>query len=40
LIAMGDAEAARASVRFSLGEDTHPEDIDLALTATARVLSR
>jgi cysteine desulfurase len=40
LIAMGDAEAARASVRFSLGEETRPEDIDMALRAAARVLAR
>ncbi len=40
LAAMGDVEAAASSVRFSLGEDTTAEDVDLALTAAARVLSR
>jgi len=40
LIAMGDAEAARASVRFSLGEETRPEDVEFVLRAAARVLSR
>jgi cysteine desulfurase len=40
LVAMGDAEAARCTVRFSLGEDTSSEDIDFALTALARVLGR
>jgi len=40
LEAMGDARAARNSVRFSLGEDTTPGDIDAALEAAARVLAR
>jgi cysteine desulfurase len=40
LIAMGDASAATSSVRFSLGEETTPKDIDDALAAAARVLRR
>jgi cysteine desulfurase len=40
LVAMGDAEAALSSVRFSLGEDTCGEDIDAALAAASRVLAR
>jgi cysteine desulfurase len=40
LLAMGDAEAAGSSVRFSLGEYTRAEDIDFALEAVARVLRR
>ena len=40
LVAMGDAEAATSSVRFSLGEETTEEDIDRALTAAERVLKR
>jgi cysteine desulfurase len=40
LIAMGDAEAARASVRFSLGEETRAVDVEFVLRAAARVLSR
>jgi cysteine desulfurase len=40
LVAMGDAEAAVSTVRFSLGEDTAPGDIEAALAALARVLSR
>jgi cysteine desulfurase len=40
LVAMGDAEAARSTVRFSLGEDTTREDIDFALAALARILRR
>jgi cysteine desulfurase len=40
LLAMGDAEAAESSVRFSLGEDTCAQDIDFALEAIARVLRR
>jgi cysteine desulfurase len=40
LMAMGDPSAAVSSVRFSLGEDTTYEDIELALAATARVLAR
>jgi cysteine sulfinate desulfinase/cysteine desulfurase-like protein len=37
---MGDGDAARSSVRFSLGEDTTRSDIDAALEAAARVLAR
>jgi cysteine desulfurase len=40
LAAMGDAEAAAASVRFSLGEDTTADDVTAALAAAARVLAR
>lgn len=40
LAAMGDEEAATCSVRFSLGEDTSGEDIELALAAAARVFAR
>ncbi len=40
LVAMGDMEAARSSVRFSLGEDTTREDVDVALRAVRRVLER
>jgi cysteine desulfurase len=40
LVAMGDAQAATSSVRFSLGEETTEEDIDRALTAAQRVLKR
>jgi cysteine desulfurase len=40
LVAMGDAEAAGSTVRFSLGEDTTQRDIDFALAAVARVLAR
>ncbi len=40
LLAMGDEEAARCSVRFSLGEDTTAGDIDHALAAVTRVLAR
>jgi cysteine desulfurase len=40
LVAMGDPEGARSTVRFSLGEDTTREDIDCALAAAARVLAR
>lgn len=40
LEAMGDIEAARSSVRFSLGEDTTRADIDAALEAATRVLAR
>jgi cysteine desulfurase len=40
LEAMGDPEGGTTSVRFSLGEDTTREDIDAALEAAARVLSR
>jgi cysteine desulfurase len=38
--AMGDPEVASSSVRFSLGEDTTRDDVDAALEAAARVLSR
>lgn len=40
LVAMGDAEAAHSTVRFSLGEDTTREDIDLTLAALERILRR
>jgi cysteine desulfurase len=40
LSAMGDAEAAVSTIRFSLGEDTTREDVDAAIAAAARVLSR
>jgi cysteine desulfurase len=40
IVAMGDPEAARSSVRFSLGEDTNAGDVERALEAAARVLSR
>ena len=40
LVAMGDPQAAASSVRFSLGEDTMTDDIDVALAAAARVLGR
>jgi cysteine desulfurase len=40
LAAMGDDEAARASVRFSLGEDSTRAEVDAALAAAARVLGR
>ena len=40
LSAMGDDEAALSSVRFSLGEDTTPDDVQAALAAAGRVLSR
>jgi cysteine desulfurase len=40
LVAMGDAEAAVSSVRFSLGEDTVAGDIEAALAAAARVFAR
>jgi cysteine desulfurase len=40
LVAMGDEEAATSSIRFSLGEDTTREDVDVALAAAARVLAR
>lgn len=40
LLAMGDAAAATSSVRFSLGEDTAREDVELALAALKRVLRR
>jgi cysteine desulfurase len=40
LAAMGDAEAALSSVRFSLGEDTTADDVQVALAAAGQVLSR
>jgi cysteine desulfurase len=40
LLAMGDAAAAASSVRFSLGEDTTPADVDAAIAAAARVFAR
>jgi cysteine desulfurase len=40
LEAMGDRDAAACSVRFSLGEDTRPADVDAATAALARVLAR
>ncbi len=40
LEAMGDADAARSSVRFSLGEETTLGDIEAGLASAARVLQR
>ena len=40
LLAMGDEPAATSTVRFSLGESTTTDDIDAALAAANRVLSR
>jgi cysteine desulfurase len=40
LSAMGDEEAALCSVRFSLGEESTPQDVDAALAAAARVFAR
>ena len=40
LLAMGDEAAATSTVRFSLGEDTTRSDVDAALAAARRVLSR
>jgi cysteine desulfurase len=40
LLAMGDAEAAASSVRFSLGEDTTAADVEAAIQAASRVLAR
>ncbi|HLK38794.1 MAG TPA: aminotransferase class V-fold PLP-dependent enzyme, partial [Polyangiaceae bacterium] len=40
LVAMGDAEAAGSSVRFSLGEDTSAADVEAARAAAARILAR
>jgi cysteine desulfurase len=40
LAAMGDAEAATSTVRFSLGEETTRDDVSAALAGAARVLSR
>jgi cysteine desulfurase len=40
LVAMGDVEAARSTVRFSLGEETSADDVEFALAALTRVLGR
>ncbi len=40
LLAMGDVEAARSTVRFSLGEDTTRWEVDFALAALERILGR
>ncbi len=40
LLAMGDAEAAACSVRFSLGEETTSRDVVDALAAARRVFAR
>jgi cysteine desulfurase len=40
LAAMGDDEAARCTIRFSLGEETTRADVDVALAAASRVLAR
>jgi len=40
LAAMGDHEAASCSVRFSLGEETTMSDVETALAAAEKVLSR
>jgi cysteine desulfurase len=40
LLAMGDVAAATSTVRFSLGEETVASDIEAALAAARRVLSR
>jgi cysteine desulfurase len=40
LLAMGDVEAAASSVRFSLGESTTADEVDAAIAAATRVLSR
>jgi cysteine desulfurase len=40
LAAMGDDRAATCSVRFSLGEETTPDDVAAALAAAQRVLGR
>ncbi|MGH7270565.1 MAG: cysteine desulfurase family protein [Polyangiaceae bacterium] len=40
LVAMGDLEGAKSSVRFSLGEETRGADVDAALVAAERVLAR
>jgi cysteine desulfurase len=40
LLAMGDAQAAAASVRFSLGEETCASDLAVAIAAAERVLAR
>ncbi|HEY3822586.1 MAG TPA: cysteine desulfurase family protein [Polyangiaceae bacterium] len=40
LAAMGDAEAATSTIRFSLGEETTEDDVAFALEAAAQVLAR
>jgi cysteine desulfurase len=40
IVAMGDPQAAASSVRFSLGEETTADEVEAALAAAARVLSR
>ncbi len=40
LLAMGDVAAATSTVRFSLGEETGPEEVEVALMAARRVLAR
>jgi cysteine desulfurase len=40
LVAMGDDEAARSSVRFSFGEESTAADLDAAIAAVERVLAR
>ncbi len=40
LLAMGDVDAATSTVRFSLGEETTPADVEAAVAAATRVLGR
>lgn len=40
LLAMGDEQGAKSSIRFSLGEETTSEDVHVALEAIGRVLAR
>jgi cysteine desulfurase len=40
LMAMGDPEGGASSVRFSLGEETTRDDVEAALEAASRILSR
>jgi cysteine desulfurase len=40
LTAMGDEQAAAASVRFSLGEETRASDVEFAIAAARRILAR
>jgi len=40
LLAMGDEEAAKSSIRFSLGEETTSEEVHAALDAIGRVFAR
>jgi cysteine desulfurase len=40
LLAMGDEQAAKSSIRFSLGEDTTREEVHAALDAIGRVFAR